>query len=268
MTNLSDREAAALVKLLYIGNSGTGKTGSLTSLVKAGYKLRIVDMDNGLDALTNHIRVECPDKLHNVEYQSFREKYKFGPTGPIIVGAPRAFVRASQALDKWDDGTRPADWGPDYFLVIDSLTNLSRAAFDWVRAMAPTAKGGSQMDGRQWYKSAQDAITKVLSALVGEDFKTNVIIISHIDYREKGDGRTEGFVSTIGKALGPHLPKDFNTLILAEQVGIGNSVRRRIKTLPTHEIALKNPAPMRIKGEYPLESGLATIVEKLKETTT
>jgi GTPase SAR1 family protein len=37
MTSLAEHHSSHIVKLLYIGDSGTGKTGSLTSLVKGGY---------------------------------------------------------------------------------------------------------------------------------------------------------------------------------------------------------------------------------------
>ena len=42
MPPLSESTASHFVKLMYIGDSGTGKTGSLASLAAAGYKLRLV----------------------------------------------------------------------------------------------------------------------------------------------------------------------------------------------------------------------------------
>ena len=92
MPSLADRQAAPLVKIMLIGHSGAGKTGALTSLVQAGYKLRILDMDQGLDALVNHVQATCPDKLPSVGYMSFRDSYKITPTGPTVVGAPRALL--------------------------------------------------------------------------------------------------------------------------------------------------------------------------------
>ena len=90
-----------------------------------------------------------------------------------------------------------------------------------------------------------------------------MIVISHIDLREQADGTTKGFASSIGASLGPKLPRYFNTLVLSETVGTGTNVRRRIKTVPTQLLDLKNPAPMKIAGEYPLETGMASIFEKL-----
>ena len=38
-----------------MGDSGTGKTEALCSLVLAGYKLRILDLDNGLDIVKSYL---------------------------------------------------------------------------------------------------------------------------------------------------------------------------------------------------------------------
>ena len=55
MPSLANHQSNEFTKLLIEGDSGSGKTGALASLVKAGYKLRILDMDNGLDALKQTI---------------------------------------------------------------------------------------------------------------------------------------------------------------------------------------------------------------------
>lgn len=258
MPNLTAHAEAPLVKLMAIGHSGAGKTGALTSLAKAGYKIRILDMDYGLDALVNHIKQECPDKLKNVSVMQFRDKTKITPSGPMVVGAPKAFTSAVAALDKWEDGTVPSTWGKDYILVVDSFTNLARAAFAWARQMNPTAK-----DPRQWYAAAQQVLEDVVATMTSDDFNTNLIVMSHIELTTKADGSVEGFASSIGKALGPKLPRFFNTLVAFETAGSGKNVKRVLRTVPTSMLTLKNPAPMKIEVEYPIETGLATLFSKL-----
>jgi hypothetical protein len=247
------------VKLMLIGTSGAGKTGALTSLVKDGYKLRIIDMDEGLDALINHIRAECPDKIGNVSYMSFRDTYKMSPSGPIVKGAPKAAVGAINALDKWDDGTVPSDWGPDHILVLDSLTLFGRAAYAWARQQNPLAK-----EKRQWYQAGQELIENTIASLTGPDFRANVIVISHIDIRTQPDGTIKGLPSSLGEALGGKLPAYFNTLLISETSGQGTNIKRKIKTVPTSLVDAKNPAPLKIDAEYPIESALSTIFKKLK----
>lgn len=246
------------VKIMLVGHSGAGKTGALTSLAKAGYRLRILDLDAGLDALINHIEAECPEALDRVDFMAFRDTYKVGPAGPQVAGAPKAFVNAVRALDKWEDDSTPAEWGADTILVIDSLTNLGRAAFAWARQMNPASK-----EPRQWYMAAQSALEDVIATATGPEFKTNLIVMSHIDLRSMPDGTFQGFATSIGQALGPKLPRYFNTMIALEAKGQGKNVKRVLRTVPTATLTLKNPAPMKIEAEYPIETGLATVFSKL-----
>lgn len=262
MTKLSDHHSSKIFKSLYIGDSSVGKTGSLVSLVKAGYFLRILDLDNGLDVLKQYIIKECPDKINNVDYETRRDKYKSTAGGPIVVGQPRAFVDSMALLTKWTDGSDPSQWGSDTFFVLDSGTALGRGAFEWAKGMNPSAK-----DPRQWYFQAQQAIETFVTMLFGEGFATNVLLITHINYKELQDGTTRGYSNWIGSALGPIIPKYCNTVLMAKSEGSGKNVRRYIETMSTPLVDLKNPAPFKIEQRYPLETGLATIVQLLKENT-
>jgi hypothetical protein len=262
MPAASQHTSAEFTKLLFIGNSGAGKTGALTSLVAAGYKIRIIDLDSGLEALINHVREECPDNLDNIEYQTFRDRIKMTAQGPRVKGSPTAYTSTLEALERWpDDGSDPATWGKDYILVVDSLTNVGRAAFQWARAINPTSK-----DPRQWYKVAQDLIEDLIANLTSDDFRTNVIVISHVDMGENASGQLKGFVSSIGKALGPKLPRFFNTLILSETKGTGKNVKRELKTAPTALLDLKNPASMRMSDSYDISDGMIKIFKVLQSS--
>jgi len=245
---------------MFLGASGTGKTGALTSLVKAGYELRILDMDNGLDVLREFINHECPERIGQVDYETIRDKYKAGKMGPRIFGGPRAYVAAAELMTKWSDGTDPSAWGSNTVFVIDSLTPLGRACYAWADGMNPTAK-----DKRQVYKAAQNSLENILSLLTSADFKSNVIINAHIRFTELPDGTTKGFANSIGEALGPIIPTYFNTLVLAESKGIGNNITRTIRTIPTPNIDLKSPAPFKLDATLPLGTGLATLFKQLKK---
>lgn len=259
MAKLSDHSSSELFKLLLIGNSGAGKTGALASLVEAGYELRIIDFDSGLDALVNILKDKDPGLLSKVEFNSFRDKFKATAMGTKVDGAPKAYSAALRALEKWpDDGSDPASWGPKRVLVLDSLTHAGNAAFQWAKGMNPAAK-----EPRQWYNAAQDLIRDMLLNLTSDSFQTNVIVISHIDLRETQTG-IKGYASSIGKALGPKIPTFFNTMILSEMGGTGEKVKRKLKTLPTAFLDLKNPSPKKVAAEYDIETGLAEIVATLK----
>jgi hypothetical protein len=261
MAKASTVPSAEFHKLIYVGTSGTGKTGSLASLVKAGYNLRVLDMDNGIGPLLSFVKRESPELLDNVDVIQCRDKLKAdAQKGASVAGSPKAYTDAIKFLTKWDDDSIPSEWGPQTILVVDSLTLLGRAAFRWAHGMDPTCK-----DPRQWYNAAQQSILTVLDMLTSADFKAHVIVISHVDLVELPDGTTKGYTSSIGKAIGPKIPAVFNNMILAESKGTGENVKRTITTMPTQLLDLKNEMPFTIPKSLPLETGMATIFAALSK---
>lgn len=257
MPTLDHHQSDSYTKLIYIGDSSTGKTGSLVSLLAAGYKFKILDLDNGLETMKIYAREQQLD-LSNVEYETYRDEYRSTKQGAMLKGMPKAFTDALAKMTEWseieDDKT---------IFVLDSLSAYGRAAYEWAKYMNPTSGSGKQQDARQWYFTAQQALEATISLLTGASFKMNVIVISHVNYKEIIEGVTKGHINAIGTALGPVLPRYFNTLILAESIGSGKNTKRRIKTMPTGVIDLKVPNPT-VEAEYPLETGLASIFELLK----
>lgn len=256
MTNLSDHQSNDLTKLLLIGDSKSGKTGSLVSLVKAGYKLRILDLDNLLDILKYMCLRECPDLLPNVEYRTLRDKRKQTDGGTVIDGMPKAFVNTIKMLDRWKyddvDLGVPSTWGGDCIIVIDSLSRLCDAAFDWRETLAPRGRSG-EYDSRAVYGDAQDAILSLLSTLTSPTFDTNVIVIAHVQYMDLPDGTNKGFPQGVGKKLSPKIPQFFPSVVLYEN----HAGKRTIRTNSSPLIDLANPAPFAMSPTYPIETGLA-----------
>jgi hypothetical protein len=270
MPTLSNHSSNKFTKLLIEGDSGSGKTGSLSSLVKAGFKLRILDFDNGLEPLKQFVLKECPQNIENVEFVTLRDKYKATPAGPVVDGAPTAFVAGIKLLDRWkykdENGNEvdlgvPATWGPDVIFVLDSLTFFSDAAFNFREPLVPKSKDG-KYDARAVYKDAQDAIESVLALITSETFQTNVIVTSHIRYMENPDGTKKGYPTSVGSALGPIIPRYFNSVALCETSTGG---KRTIKTVATAMIDLKNPKPFEMAPSYPIETGLAEFFRVLRD---
>ena len=149
------------VKLIYIGNSGAGKTGSLAPLL-VEYDLRMIMLDSlvGLDALRYHGKAHFDERVQHVAY---RNKYKATKAviknkGMELRGNPTALTDCAQAIDKWPgDDSIPEEWGLDKILVIDSLTMLGKAAKDWAD------KFSSNRDGRAIVGFAQDAMDKIIA---------------------------------------------------------------------------------------------------------
>lgn len=263
MPTLDQTAADPFVKLMLIGDSGSGKTGSLASLVEAGYKLRIVDLDGGLQPLIQLLKAKNPALLSSVGFMSFRDQYKASKTGTVVAGQPDAYLNATKTMNEWEDGTSPSEWGSEYIYVVDSFTLLCRAAMAQAEYLKPTSNSGKQADGRAVYGMAQTAAENFLSCVTGPDFGTNVIIITHITDVELADGSSKGFPSAVGRALSRHIGKYFNDLLVVETKGTGESVRRVIRTVPHPNVDARTSA-LGLPKELPIDTGLATIFAKLR----
>jgi hypothetical protein len=280
---LGDLPTSVTTKLLLLGDSGTGKTGALASLILAGYNLRILDFDNGTsiligvlrkkllekaitqqqfdDALQRTRRIPCEDRFHNVQ-------------GKMLPQSATAWPRACNAIHNWDDGGMKlgnlGTWGEKDILVIDSLTFAGKSAVRMMQQM------NSRLAVPPWqsdYGEAQKLVENLCALLYSTEVKCNVVVISHI--REVGrryqtlddksrvvtleeEGTRKGYAETgTGVALSPTIGRYFGAVLLADIVGSGQSTRRVIRTVPHENIGLKNPAPGLVKPEYPLDTGLA-----------
>ena len=259
MPSLADHQSNDYVKLLLIGNAKTGKTGSLVSLAKAGYHLRVLDMDNLLDILKYMIQHQAPEALPNVEFRTLRDKYKAGAVGAMIDGQPKAWISALKMLDSWKyddtDLGKPSEWGPDCILVVDSLSRLCDAAFDFHKAI------NKNPDERSTYKNAQDDVERVLATLTSSNYATNVIVIAHVAYQHQPDGTMKGFPQGVGQALSPKIGQYFPSVVLYNNQG----GKRTLQTNSTPLIDLANPAPFAMAKSYGIETGLAEFFAVLRE---
>lgn len=243
MPTLADPRTALPVKLLLIGNSGTGKTGALASLAEAGYTLHILDFDQGLDFLAG---ILSPAAAARVEYEACIDAMRATPTGAQLAGPPKGFSKATSTLNKW------AGLDSTHILVLDSLTFLSKAAFNYCESLNPGAK-----DKRMVYFAAQQMVEGLLALLYSDAIQANVIVTSHIALIELDENLIKGYPSSLGRALSPKIPRYFNTCLLTDVQGVGPSAKRVIHTTPTGLIDVKHIIPKGLPRTLPIESGLA-----------
>jgi hypothetical protein len=264
MATADQRKPDEFARLMVMGPSGTGKTGSLLPLILDGYRVRVIDMDNGLGWLVNKLKQSHPEFLKNLDFQTFKDKRKMTLGGPMIVGVPNAYTKAITALDKWDDGSSPQTWGDKDILVIDSLTFLGNAAYDWQNALNPPKQGSGQ-DSRRIYGLAQDAIADVLDAITSPEFRTHVIVMTHVRWTyvvdDKGNRTVvKGGPSSIGEALTDRIGTYFNTMGLVENIG----GKRKITFQSTGLIDLKSEVVNLPPTPLPIETALSTFFKAAK----
>lgn len=261
MPSLARHQSGQTVKLLFIGDSGSGKTGALSSLANAGYKLFILDYDNGLDALRNFTQ---PDKLSNVEFVTLTDRLKLIGNSMVPAEPPKAYLQGMQLLNHWkytDKETKelidhgPVEtWGPDRVLVIDSLTIFGQTILRFILQLA--GRSGQNPQLQEW--GAAMAKQEELAQLLFSDvIKCHVIITAHVTYIEREDGRATGYPSALGSKLPPKIGTYFNTVLLAKTLGMGASAKRLIYTQPQGMVELKNPVSNKVPESFPLATGLA-----------
>lgn len=261
MAKLSDHQSGKFTKLMLIGDSGSGKTGSLASLAE-DYDIGVLDFDNGLDILKAYVKKNNPDRLDHIDFETVRDTYKASEKNGAVVTQAKAYTDAAKLMTEWTDGSKPSEWGPNKIFVLDSLTTMGKAAFEWARLLN---QGQGNNDQRAWYGTAQGALENVIALLTSDNFEANVIVISHVNYDE-ANGLTRGYPTTIGKALGPKIARYFNNLVLAETSGSGQNVKRTIRVVPNDLIDLKTAVPFAFaERSLPLETGMRDLFRALRD---
>lgn len=248
----------------------SGKTGSLCSLAAAGYNVRVLDLDKGAliikDFVTNRelspylkpkagLWVGDEGVKSRINYVEVSETFTNIGGRPVPKGDSWQKIMAQ--LTEWKDGTtnlgKLETWGPSDVLVVDSFSRFCDARMYLELVMNARASSGRQM---QDYWKVQDDIERSLEMLVSPSVKCHVIVVCHIDYVEKDDKTVRGMPQSMGKALGPKIGQHFNHAIMAKTVGQGTTAQYKIFTKTQGTVDLKNAAPLRVKPEYPLETGL------------
>lgn len=264
--------SAPVLKILYLGDSGAGKTGSIVALAAAGYNVRILDLDVGVELIYDYVHnpaspylLPSPNLWTAEQAKSTASRISYvtiSDTMKILGGKPSptgdSWVKIGNQLNKWKDGEldlgNVGEWGINDVLVIDGLTKLAKAA--WYNQLAMNGRLGTKAEQSDYFL-AQDQTERFVDMITGPYVKCNMILICHIDYIEKDDGTTRGFPLTIGKALSPKIGTKFNHTLLARSQGQGAGIKRKILTNTVGSIDLKNTAPLRVKPEYDLGTGLA-----------
>ncbi len=273
MPNFRDYPASQITKMLLLGHTGAGKTGALCSLAAAGYNVRLLDLDKGAEIIKDFLinpksiytranpghwtAEQAAAVLDRFSYVEIDESVSV--KGPNLIARGDAWQKITTQLGAWKDGTSDfgnvSNWGPEDILVIDGLSRLSRAALNYIRAME--GKMLAPLEQSHYFKS-QNLVEGILELLYSSAVNTNIIMICHIAYGEMpGSQLTRGFPQTIGKAIGPKVGQYFNHALRVKASGQGSLEKRMILTNTSDMIELKSAAPLRVKAEYPIETGLA-----------
>ena len=133
---LDMKKADTAIRILGMGDPGTGKTGSLAALINElprwGIKRVIIqDWDNGLDILSAKVN---PDKQSLVHYATLRDEMKATQEG-VKVRENTALKRGMALMNNWklegEDLGNCNSWGLETLFVCDTLTGLGDACLNF-----------------------------------------------------------------------------------------------------------------------------------------
>lgn len=219
-------------KVLLMGDSGTGKTHSLKSLIKCGITPFVIATEQNciqvlkdLPAGSYHYKfinpqpehsfgkiLDMASKINTLSYENLTkvtDPFKQAHNRFLdVITTCNKFVADDDGVDYGDVST----WNTDRALVIDSLSGLSDMAMALVVGNKPVR---SQPD----WGVAQNAVKMILGPLTAA-IRCTFVLVSHID-REKDEitGGTTITVKTLGQKLGPDLPRMFSDVIRARREG-------------------------------------------------
>ncbi len=224
-----------IAKIIYLGDSGVGKTGSKAALIACGYRYRMVDTDNGAKIL----RSMLTDEEH-YPYASWMKKNSIDPTEPGRIsimtidvpmetkeqevrrktGTMQYNVLAPSNSRSWNDVVKLLNddwkdedwgslgkitsWGDDTILDFDTLATLSELAKYWNQDMNNRLGQLEDEHGRDT-GAAQELIRRLMLKVTSPAVKCNVIATTHIKKIDinKGVALNVGQLLRDGKSTDP-----------------------------------------------------------------
>lgn len=280
-------ETRAPMRLLCIGESGSGKTGSLLALAEAGFILHILDADHKARDLFDTILIDrvTTGSLSKESANSIRSRIDIEAVGelmsvdskgkPKIKGEPKAFSHAGEILGAWGE----QKFDRSHIIVIDPFSKLSEYCANVIAKL----KGHDPVF--QDYPDIYNRLRPMLELLTswnenyintGEQLDCHVIVLTHINLYEvrKATGEktkagkitvdetavidTIVYPSAIGQALSPKIPTYFNSMLVYRLSKVKHG-ERLIQLLASDMTPVKTPAISFAKTQktLPVETGLA-----------
>lgn len=284
---LTPTSKPSLIKMLYLGYSGEGKSTSIVPLGipgyldNPGYELRILDFDGKAEEVIRSTLARfLKDKLITQDQhdKALTENYDVVPclesTGVIqsregkrtvkklgIEGTATAWNTAVKSLEKWN-----SSWSDRTILVVDSFTYAVRAITNF--SMELNGKLNQTLEWRDYQMPQHIAETLMVTCA---DLPTNCIVAAHQDPLElyKATDRiddkgeiVEELIDTlmvpisIGRAGRMKLPARFNHLLVASSDGKGSAVRRYVYTESRVGVVTKTPYYGLCEPRYTLDKAM------------
>lgn len=281
------------VRELIVGKPGSAKTGSLASLINAGFKLRVLAYDKLHNMRPLHAYADPVLLRRNVDIALLEDPLVMTDDMKTIEpdGVPTAYRQGSKLLDRWrykrEDGTevdlgRSREWGPDTIVVLDSVTSQGDAAIRYARAMSShTSTTTTDQDFNRAMEMQQSFLEKLLSSRT----RHHVIVLAHLkvvspNVERKGDTdlqikvkegigdilESELLPSFLGKALPRIVGRNFDAVIESRRVIRANGeVAYELNARSRAELDLRLASKEKLPKSFDIADGQLRIFDALIE---
>ena len=247
MPNFIEHPSDSRVKAIIVGDSGVGKTAALASLANAGYRLRILDFDNGLDILRNYVDEEA---LSNIHYRTFDMD---DPKTPDEAARMTLHWKSTSNFECEDLGPI-SETGSKDVLVLDTASSFGHCVEEFEMK--------KHKDGRKGNWEAQKTAARLHQYIAGPKVPCNVIVNTHYRIVENEQtGQMKAYPEVVGRVLAMKIGRHFNNLWRLDIKRVEKEQVRQIRTDSDAFMALKCSAPNVIGLNEPLD--LASIFNRM-----
>ena len=233
------------------GDSGSGKTGLLSTLANAGYRTCILDLDDGLDILSTYL---TPKGAENIHFMTLSD----GPEGSLDAWGKFVRVISNGWKDDGEDLGKIESWGTDTVFVIDTLNFLGKASMRHILGRAGKAFDDWPTRG-DWGEAARKMEHRI-GYICSKAISCHVVVNTHIRTIEDDYGKTKSYPSVIGSALSENVGGYFNTLLRIDTKLTKEGYKRILRTTSDHRMDLKTSSPTEFETEEAFD--LANIIKK------
>ncbi len=244
------------VNVMLMGESGTGKTYAIRTLVEAGLEVFVLFTEPGQEVLADippeklHWHYVAPaapawaDMIDSANKINKMNLKMLADMSDINKAKYTGFIDVLTTLSNFTcDRTGQSygavdDWGTDRVIVIDSLSGLNIMSMNLVTGSKPVK---SMSD----WQIAVDNLERLLMKLC-TDVRCHFVLTAHLE--RETDERTGGTTlvsATLGKKLGPKLPRFFSEVVHVKRDG-----PKFTWSTATQNVATKN-RHLEIRGDLP-----------------
>ena len=275
------------LRVLIVGDPGSGKSTAVGKLAEHGQELFICDFDDNLNPLPQFVK---KDSLENIHYETLLDPVTIDEVSgkPIVKGIPTAWSRYTKLAKEWVDSETgesfgaPDDWDDTQWFVEDSMTTKGNAAMNY------TMFKRKRMGKRRGFAEWGDAIERMEGSMqMFQAAQVNYIVTAHLarlnmeDVTESADddgspidkptvakrlppNAMMRYPVALGQKLPPRIGGYFNLVLQAVRVGSGVGARRVLRTVPEEDVDIKVPLPPKtVPTEVPIDQ-LWTILKHFK----